>query len=94
METFADFIQQRQVTLNRSTGGTFSPAMYLNIIQEGTEKEWGALYQACLRDPDTKMAVVRQLSMGDPLLREYVWLWADLLVVPRPTLLFEESAAV
>jgi hypothetical protein len=94
MDTFPSFPPERQLTLNRTTGGAFSPAMYLNIIQEGTEEEWGVLYRACLSNPSTKQAVARQLPMGDPLLREYVWLWADMLGVCRPALSVEESAAV
>lgn len=73
--------KHRQRILNRSTGGEFTPAAYLNIILEGNEEEWALLYQACKSDPETKEAVIRQLPLGDPLQESTLKVWAGLLGV-------------
>ncbi len=78
--------QERQRILNRSTGGEFTPLAYLNIIQRGTLDEWVYLWKACNEDPETRQAVVELLDMGDPLLKDFVHMWADMLGVPRPDL--------
>lgn len=76
----------RRRLLNRSTGGDFTPLAFLNIIERGSEEEWALLYQACLKDPDTRSTVAGLLEMGDPLQAGIIRLWADLIGVPWPKL--------
>ncbi len=81
MNTLASIPQYRQQLLNRSTGGRFTPAAYLNIILEGSENEWAILLHACKTDPETREAVITLLPLGDPLQESTLKVWADLLGV-------------
>ncbi|HXB02431.1 MAG TPA: hypothetical protein VNV15_06400 [Opitutaceae bacterium] len=85
MDTLPELPPHRHRLLNRSTNG-FSPLMYLNIIQRGSQAEWVLLYRACQKDPETRAAVISLLEMGDPLQIGTIRLWADVLGVAWPDL--------
>ena len=86
MNDLSGLPKERQRLLNRSTGGEFTPLAYLNIIQRGTLDEWVYLWKACNEDPETRQAVIDLLEAGDPHLKDFVHMWADMLGVPRPDL--------
>lgn len=76
---------RRQRLLNRSTDG-FTSLAYLNVILRGSQFEWALLYKECRDEPDIWRATAELLEAGDPLQTGILWLWADLLGVPRPCL--------
>jgi hypothetical protein len=86
MNDLSGLPKERQRLLNRSTGGEFTALAYLNIIQRGTLDEWVYLWKACNVDPETRLAVIDLLETGDPYLKDFVHMWADILGVPRPEL--------